>query len=295
MKYGFSLIGSNPRHYTQLAQAAEAAGFESIWLPEHLLFPVNMPADYPYSQSGLPITPSKTPLYDPWVMLAAIGAVTSTIRLATNVFILPLRHPLMTARQLVTLDRICGGRVTLGAGVGWLRDEFEAVGLDFAKRGKMTDEIIPLLRRLWSEEEIEHHGEFFDFNPVNFEPKPVQRVNGVKGIPIELGGASPPALRRAGTLCDGWIEIGGNRLEDIAPNIATINEHREKAGRADLPFEITLVEALAPDPERVANAQSLGVTRLLAMPPFDITKGGAQLETSLAFIEQTGREKIRSA
>jgi probable F420-dependent oxidoreductase len=295
MKYGFSLIGSNPRHYAQLAQAAEAAGFESIWLPEHLLFPVTMPADYPYSESGLPITPSKTPLYDPWIMLAAIGAVTTTIRLATNVFILPLRHPLMTARQLVTLDRISGGRVTLGAGVGWLRDEFDAVGLDFTKRGRMTDEIIPLLRRLWSEEEIEHHGTFYDFEPINFEPKPIQRVNGVKGIPIELGGASAPALRRAGTLCDGWIEIGGNRLEDVAANIATINQHRESAGRADLPYEITLGAAMARTADQVAQARELGVTRLLAIPPFDINQGGAPLETSLAFIERTGRETIGRA
>jgi probable F420-dependent oxidoreductase len=260
-----------------------------------LLFPVAMPADYPYSESGLPITPSKTPLYDPWIMLAAIGAATSTIRLATNVFILPLRHPLMTARQLVTLDRISGGRVTLGAGVGWLRDEFDAVGLDFTKRGRMTDEIIPLLRRLWSEEEIEHHGEFYDFEPVNFEPKPIQRMNGVKGIPIELGGASPPALRRAGTLCDGWIEIGGNRLEDVAANIATINQHRESAGRADLPFEITLGAAMARTADQVAQASEMGVTRLLAIPPFDITQGGAPLESSLAFIEQMGRETIGRA
>jgi probable F420-dependent oxidoreductase len=292
MKYGFSLIGSNPRHYTQLAQAAEAAGFESIWLPEHLLFPAKMPADYPYSESGLPITPSTTPLYDPWIMLAAIGAVTSTIRLATNVFILPLRHPLMTARQLVTLDRISGGRVTLGAGVGWLRDEFDAVGLDFSKRGRMTDEIIPLLRRLWSEHEIEHHGEFYDFAPVNFEPKPVQRLNGSKGIPIELGGASPAALRRAGTLCDGWIEIGSGRIEDVAANIATIQRHREAAGRADLPFEITLGEGLLKTPEQFAQAQQIGVTRLLTIPPFDITQGGAPLDSSLAFIERMGRETI---
>lgn len=292
MKYGFSLIGSNPRHYMQLAQAAEAAGFESIWLPEHLLFPAKMPADYPYSESGLPITPSKTPLYDPWIMLAAIGAVTSTIRLATNVFILPLRHPLMTARQLVTLDRISGGRVTLGAGVGWLRDEFDAVGLDFTRRGAMTDEIIPLMRRLWSEEEIEHHGAFYNFAPINFEPKPVQRVNGVKGIPIELGGASPPALRRAGTMCDGWVEIGSDRLEDVAANVATIQRHREDAGRADLPFEITLGQGLAKTPEQVAQAREIGVTRLLAIPPFDITQGGAPLESSLAFIEQMGRETI---
>jgi probable F420-dependent oxidoreductase len=292
MKYGFCLIGSNPRNYAQLAQAAEAAGFESVWLPEHLFFPATMPAEYPYTDSGLPITPSKTPLYDPWIMLAAMGAATSTIRLATNVYILPLRHPLMIARQLVTLDRISGGRVTLGAGVGWLRAEFDAVGVDFTKRGKIADEIIPLLRRLWSEEEIEHHGEFFDFPPINFEPKPIQKVEGVKGIPIELGGASPGALRRAGRLCDGWVEIGGDSLDQVAANIATINEHRQSAGRSHLPYEITLGQALVQGPEQLAYARELGVTRLLAIPPFDMTTGGAPLDTALAFIEQMGRETI---
>lgn len=292
MKYGYTLVGLSPRHYFEVAQAAEAAGFESIWLPEHLVYPVEMPPDYPYSESGLPITPSKTPLYDPWVMLGAIAGATSTIRLATNVFILPLRHPIMTARQLVTLDRISGGRVTLGAGVGWLRTEFDAVGLDFTKRGKMTDEIIPLLRRLWADEEIEHHGHFYDFAPVNFEPKPIQKIGEARAIPIELGGASKAALRRTGELADGWIEIGSDSLDAIAPHIATIQEHRSRAQRTHLPFEITVQASMVSDAASLARARELGVTRLLTTAPFDLQRGGVQLGEALAFIERMGREVI---
>ncbi len=115
MKYGYSLMGVSPRYYAEVAAAAEEAGFESIWLPEHLVYPEELPATYPYSESGLPITPAATPLFDPWVALAYIACATRTVRLATHVYILPLRHPISTARQLVTLDRLSGGRVILGA------------------------------------------------------------------------------------------------------------------------------------------------------------------------------------
>lgn len=292
MKYGYMLMGMSPRHYGEVAKAAEAAGFESVWLPEHLIYPAKLPALYPYSDSGLPITPSDTPLYDPWIVLASIAGQTSKIRLGTNVFILPLRHPVMTARQLVTLDRMSGGRAILGAGVGWLKDEYDIVGVPFEKRGKIADEIIPLLRRLWSETTISHQGTFFQLPEVCFEPKPVQKVAGVKSIPIELGGASNAALRRAGELGDGWIEIGGDHLDDIAPRIETIHAHREKAGRLDRPFEITLSAALVPDSAAMTRAKAMGVTRLLTMPPFPEGRFGIELEDALAFIERMGQEAI---
>lgn len=292
MKYGYMLMGMSPRHYGEVAKAAEAVGFESVWLPEHLVYPTTLPALYPYSSSGLPITPPETPLYDPWIVLASIAGQTSTIRLGTNVFALPLRHPVMTARQLVTLDRMSGGRAILGAGVGWLKDEYDIVGVPFEQRGKIADEIIPLLRRLWSEPTISHKGTFFQIPEVCFEPKPVQKVAGVKSIPIELGGASNAALRRAGQLGDGWIEIGGDNLDDIAPRIETIQTHRENAGRLDRRFEITISASMIPDNKAMARAKAMGVTRLLTMPPFPEGKFGIELDDALAFIDRTGRDAI---
>lgn len=265
MKFGIALIGISPRFYAEIAQIAEAAGFESIWVPEHLVFPATMPPQYPYSDSGLPPVTAQTPLYDPWAVLGYLACATTKLRLATNVFIAPLRHPLMIARSLATVDRLSGGRVTLGAGVGWLSSEFEAVGVPFKERGARMEEIVPLLRRLWSEPTIEHHGEFYDFEAVSFEPKPLQNKHG--GIPIELGGASQKALERAGRLGDGWIEIGAKSEDDFARNLEVVQRARFEAGREHLPFEVTSGAWLFEGAAGIARARTLGVTRILASPP----------------------------
>jgi len=260
MNFGLSLFGLGPRHYPEISVLAEAHGFESVWMPEHLVLPATMPSTYIYTESGQPpITPA-TAMYDPWIVLAAIAQATSTIRLATNVFILPLRHPFQTARTVVTLDRLSRGRVTLGIGVGWLEEEFVAAGQSFGDRGARTDEIIEILRRLWSEEVIEQHGEHFDFEPVMFEPKPVQR----EGIPIEVGGSSPPALRRAGRLGDGWIEIGAGTPERLAEMLAVVDRARRDAGRDHVAFEVT--SSLAETVADVHQAEDLGVTRITRGP-----------------------------
>ena len=224
-----------------------------------------MPPDYPYTADGYPPVTSQTPAYDPWVLLAGLATATSSIRLATNVYILPLRHPLQTARSVVTVDRVSNGRVTLGIGVGWLPDEFEYLGLDFKRRGGRTDAIIDALRRLWSEDVIEVHDEHFDFGPVIFQPKPIQKPS----IPIEVGGASRPALRRAGRLGDGWIEIGSRSIDEFADKLAYVKAERATAGRSDLPFEVTTSAQLAPGLDGVRTLRDMGVTRLLAGPPRD--------------------------
>src|SRR5437870_1395457 len=216
MKFGMALFGISPRHYAEAARVAEENGFESVWIPEHLVFPADMPSTYPYAESGLPAVNPATALYDPWVVLGYLAHATQSIRLGTEVFILPLRHPIATARSVVTVDRLSGGRVTVGVGVGWLEPEFEVVGQSFSDRGRRTDEIVPLLRRLWTEDTVAHEGEHFGFGPVKFEPKPVQKPC----PPIEIGGTSPPALRRAGRLGDGWIETGCRDLGELEAKLA---------------------------------------------------------------------------
>jgi probable F420-dependent oxidoreductase len=262
VKFGLSMFGLSPRYYPEIAAAAEANGFESVWIPEHLVLPAELPATYPYTESGLPPIDPSTPMFDPWVVLATVAQATSTIRLGTNVYILPLRHPLLTARSVVTLDRVSGGRVTLGIGVGWLAPEFELLGEDFASRGRRTDEVIAILRAVWDRgnEVIEHHGEHYDLAPFRFQPKPVQRPS----IPIEVGGASPAALRRAGQVGDGWIEIGASDPDVLAGKIGTILEHRRAADREHLPFEITC--GLGRTVDDVRRAAELGVTRIAVGP-----------------------------
>ena len=261
MKFGLSMFGLAPRHYPDIAAAVEENGFESVWMPEHLVFPAVIPPTYLYSESGYPPVNADTALYDPWVVLGAVAHATSSIRLATNVFILPLRHPIQVARSVMTLDRVSNGRVTLGMGVGWLEEEFVAMGQSFADRGKRADEMIGVMRRLWTEDTIEHHGETIDFGPVKFQPKPVQKA----GIPIEVGGTTKPALRRAGRLGDGWIELGSGSIETLKERLAFIEAERKAAGRQNLPFEVTsgLGAGSLDNARRAAEA---GVTRIQVGP-----------------------------
>jgi probable F420-dependent oxidoreductase len=263
MKFGYMMLGVALKYQGACAVRAEERGFESAWLPEHLVMPAQMPASYPYTADGKPGIVPQTPLFDPWIVISSLAAQTSTLRFGTAVYILPLRHPLISARALVTLDRLSGGRIILGAGVGWLKEEFDAVGVPFNRRGKLMDEIIPLMRRLWTEEVIEHDGENFQLDPVRFEPKPVQQP----GIPIEIGGSSPPALRRVARMGDGWVEPGSPDFDDLADKIRTIHELRKAAGRDHLPFEVTVIaNNIFNSAEDVKRAAEIGVTRIVVSP-----------------------------
>lgn len=261
MKFGAHIMGISLRHMPEVAQAFEANGIDSVWVPEHLVFPATIPATYPYTDSGLPAITPDTPTYDPWSLLSFIAAATTTMRLATNVYVLPLRHPLQTARSVVTVDRLSGGRVILGAGVGWLEDEFDYVGMPFRTRGKRADATIDAIRRLWSEDVIEVHDEHFDFGPVKFQPKPVQRPS----IPIHIGGTSASACRRAGRLGDGWIELGSKDIADFEAKLAMVMSARAEAGRSG-PFEVTMPTPLYDTLDGYQRLEDAGVTRVVVAP-----------------------------
>ena len=202
MKVGISLGTLNPRVWVEATEAADRLGFESVWLPEHLVLPVSMSGS-PHAGAEHPPIPPDTALFDPFAYLAFLAGRTRRIRLGTQVYNIGLRHPFVTARAVTTLDVVSGGRVELGLGAGWLRSEWDVVGLDFHSRGRRVDEAIDVCRRLWSEEVVEHHGEFFDFAPVRFEPKPHQ----AGGPPLHIGGDGPAALRRAARVGAGWIPM----------------------------------------------------------------------------------------
>lgn len=242
-----------------LARAAEDAGVESLWLSEHLVWPETTASPYPYSADGQPPVGKDIPWHDPWVLLAWIAAQTTRIKLGTSVYILPLREPHVTARAVGTLDVVSGGRAILGVGVGWMAEEFEAAGQSFAGRGRRTDEIIEVLRRLWSEDPVGHEGEHYRFAPVHFQPKPPQGA----GLPIVVGGESAPALRRAARLGDGWIGMIGHTPESAAERVAELTAMRAEYGRADQAFEVTLG---MPSDLTPADAQALlraGVGRVV--------------------------------
>ena len=261
VEFGIGIMGVSLRHIPEVAKAYENCGFESIWIPEHLVFPPEIPDDYPLTINGVPPFSPGSPTYDAWVMLAFIAGSTERIRLATNVYILPLRHPIYTARSVVTLDRLSNGRVTLGVGVGWLAMEFEAVGLPFKTRGRRTDAAIDVIRSLWTEDVIEVHNEHFDFGPLRFDPKPIQKP----AIPIEVGGWSAPALRRAGARGDGWVEMGSPTVEDFSQKLEVVLTARRDADQSG-PFQVTVSGELANDPSMYDELAEAGATRIVVDP-----------------------------
>ena len=254
-KLGVSLGNLHPRVWPELVDAAEALGFESVWIPEHLVLPMSM-AGSPRPGETHPPVPPTIPVFDPWAYLAYVAGRTERLRLGTFVYNLGLRHPFASARAIQTVDVVSGGRVEIGVGAGWLRAEWEAVGLEFATRGARLDEALDICRRLWSEPVVEHHGRFYDFGPVAFEPKPVQQPH----PPIHVGGVSEAALRRAVAVGDGWIGMLSTP-EEVAGYAARLEKLADGMGRS-APVEVTAGGSASSvaDLERWADA---GLDRLL--------------------------------
>jgi probable F420-dependent oxidoreductase len=233
VKIGLSLGALRPTIWNEITREADRLGFESVWMPEHLVIPVQMEGS-PFAGADHAPIPPGVPVYDVFTHLAFLAAQTERIHFGTQVYNIGLRHPFVVARAVATLDVLSGGRLEFGIGASWLEAEWDAVGLDFATRGRRVDESIGVCQRLWSEEMVEHHGEFFDFGPVMFEPKPAQSP----WPALHIGGDGPAALRRAATVGNGWIPMN-HELEDLPRAVARIADLQREAGR-DERVEITL-------------------------------------------------------
>ncbi len=258
LKLAISLGMLHPAAFVETTEEADRLGFESVWLPEHLIFPVDMGGS-PYPGDDHPPVPPSTPVFDAFAYLSFLAGRTERIRLGTNVYLLGLRHPFVAARAVQTLDVVSGGRAEVGVGAGWLRQEWVATGLDPSTRGRRLDEALEVVQRLWTEETVEHHGEFFDFPPVMFEPKPIQKPH----PPIHVGGESPAALGRAARLGDGWYGLG-HTPESAAEVVKTLRALRAEAGRAG-PFTISVGGAVE-DPVDLRRWEDAGVDRLVVTP-----------------------------
>ncbi len=283
MKLGLMFANSGPFSapglLAHLAQTAERCGFESIWTVEHVVIPQDYKSPYPYSPTGKIPGGEDVPIPDPLLPLAYAAALTKTIKLATGVMILPQRHPLYVAKEVATLDVLSGGRALLGIGSGWLKEEFDALGLDFHTRGARTDEAIKALRVLWRDAVSSFHGRHFDFGPVKSFPKPVQ----VGGVPIHVGGHSTAAARRAGRFGDGFFPALAEP-EQLKQLIATVKTEARNAGRSPDAIELSCMGRAKLD--TIKALEDLGVVRVVVAPP------GYEPEALTRGLEKIGNEVI---
>jgi probable F420-dependent oxidoreductase len=237
VKFGiaFANIGPfvEPERAVAFARAAEAAGFESLWTVEHVVVPSGYGSSYPYDPSGKMPGPEESPIPDPLIWLAYLAAATNTIRLATGILIVPQRNPVVLAKELATLDQLSGGRLELGIGVGWLEEEFDAIGVPFAERGPRTDDSVAAMRALWTEDQATYHGEFTDFTDCILRPKPAQG-----SIPVHVGGHTDVAAKRAGRLGDGFFPAKGGH-EELDRLFTLVRDTARDHGRDPSAIEMT--------------------------------------------------------
>ena len=238
MRFGVSLqnrgAGATPENLALVARRAEALGFDSAFVGDHVVIPESFISEYPYSATGEFTGAASGEWLDQLTVLTYVGAKTERIRLGTGVLILPHRNPVVAAKTLATMDVLSKGRLIVGVGVGWLREEFEALGLPpFSERGAVGNEYLRAFKELWTRENPRFEGKYCGFSGIKFEPKPVQKPH----PPIWVGGESGPALRRAATLGDAWHPIGSNprfplvTAEDMRRSVSRLRGYAEKAGR----------------------------------------------------------------
>ncbi len=257
MKFGLRYCNTgryvDPTRAIELVQAGEEAGFDSAWTVEHTVIPEGYESNYPYSPDGkMAGGVNDFPLPDPLIWMAWVASRTTTLKLATGILIVPQHNPVVAAKQIASLDFLTGGRVLLGIGVGWLEEEFNAIGVPFADRGARTDEYIAAMRELWSAEKPTFHGDFVHFDQAHCQPQP---VNG--SVPIIVGGHTRLAAQRAGRLGDGFFPARGASAELIDLARRTAEEH----GRDPEALEITT--SLPEDLDEIPRLAALGVHRLL--------------------------------
>lgn len=276
MKFGLafaSSIGIEHHQAMDICRTAEAAGFESLWGGEHVIMPSTIDSAYPYTPDGkIPAEP-ETPIPDPLIWLAFAAAAAPTMRLGTCILIVPQRNPLVLAKELATLDRLSGGRVELGLGVGWMKEEFEALGVPWERRGKRNDEYIDAMRALWAGPHAEFHGDFVDFDPVTCSPRPIQGAD----IPILVGGDSEAALSRAVRIADGYFPGEGD-AERLGALITRLRQRAEDAGRDPDSIEVNAMFGvqMADPVAGVEQMADLGVGRIMVPAFFFAGDGGME-------------------
>jgi len=253
-------FAATPEGAAALGQIAEEAGFESLWTVEHVIVPADYQSEYPYSPNGKMPGSEDNPIPDPLIWLTWVAANTRTINLATGILILPQRNPIVLSKEVATLDVLSGGRAILGIGVGWLKEEFDAIGVDFDDRAPITDEYMQALRALWTQDEATFEGRWTSFARAKMNPKPAQ----AGGVPLHVGGHSKAAARRAGRYGDGFFPAKGS-IDQLASLFEVARATAREAGRDPAAIEMTCGGAM--DVDGVKRFADIGADRLV-IPAF---------------------------
>ncbi len=283
MKFGihYSIgVNADPQadDYIRVAQKAEELGYHSLWLGDHIVIPEKIEAAYPYSADGAAGFPRRAPFPDPFVLLGGLALATSRILLGTSVIVIPYRNPLAVAKAVTTVDLLSHGRFQFGVGVGWLKEEFDALGEDFTRRARQTREYLHIMKAVWRAEPASFSGEFLTFSDIHNVPLPVQKPH----PPIIFGGESLPALKRVADLGDGW-QPGTASLKVLSKSVPQLQALMTERGRDYADLSVSALSAAGPllrKPEVIPQLGELGVRELI------LFMTAADTQKTLAVIEE---------
>ena len=253
MRFSYAESMTDPSFYAPLARAAEEAGYDSMVVPDSICYPLHATGRYPYTPDGGREFLEDKPFIEPFSLIPALGAVTTHLRFVTFVVKLPVRNPVLVAKQATSTAVLTGNRLVLGVGTSPWREDYEVLGVPWADRGRRMDEELAIIRGLSAGGYFEYHGEVFDFAPVKMAPVPSEP------IPILIGGHGDAALRRAAQVGDGWLHGGGDPAE-LTRLLARLGEFRQREGTAGRPFEVHAISMDAYRPDGVRRLEEQGVT-----------------------------------
>jgi probable F420-dependent oxidoreductase len=281
VRFSYAESMTDPSFYPALARAAEEAGYDSMIVPDSICYPMHSDSVYPFNPDGSREFLEGKPFLEPFALIPALGAVTSRLRFTTFVLKLPVRDPVLTAKQATSVAVLTGGRLVLGVGVSPWREDYEVLGIPWSGRGRRMDEEIAILRGLAAGGYFEYHGQVFDLPPVKIAPVPPDP------IPILIGGHSDAALRRAARVGDGWMHGGGDPA-DLPGLLDKLARFRREEGTESRPFEIHVISADAYTPDGVRRLEETGVTDLIVGFRWPYTTGPdpEPLETKLTHLRR---------
>jgi probable F420-dependent oxidoreductase len=271
MKFVLSGSFTPVAHLPELAVEADKTGWDMLTLSDHTVNPETLTVPYPYTADGSRRWPEFTDWPDQIVTWAACATVTKRLRFTANAFVLPARNPFLVAKAVSTAAILSNNRIVLTIGVGWSKDEFELLGQDFHTRGKRTDEMVEVMKLLWTGKYVEYHGKYYDFGRIEMNPPPSAP------IPIWVGGISDAALRRCARYADGWLSDLQTSAE-IAECIGKIRQYRQEYGRTPNDFDVLATPSDVFDVDGYKRIEEQGVTRILTQPWMIYSPGTKDLQ-----------------